>query len=465
MYRDLWFSGHQVELPEMLSGRERRVERQERLLAEAARHAGEDAEHCLVCFTLNIAGPVKVCAASAIAFDAGCGEIGLALERAFGEGSFVCVGVFRNAYGPEGFWSVRRDAREVKRLLTETEEHHPLGRLFDIDVISPDGTKISRTDIGMEARRCLICGRNAADCAGSRRHSVRDLQEETCTMVLDYASDPLSRADLSDLAGHIAASAMMAEVQTTPKPGLVDRANNGSHRDMDLTAFERSAAALEWYFSECERIGAAAAMDGVLPDEVFPGLRSLGLTAEKDMYAAAGANTHKGLIFSLGIICAAWGMSGSSDPEAVLGLAGMIAAPAADELTESGLRGAGARAEAAAGFPTLREIAIPAFDEAIDRGLDTETAGVYTLLRCIAGTEDTNMIRRGGRETAARMRERAAQAADVCRDGFGPEQLREAAVRLDDEFIRLNLSPGGSADLLALTYFMVMIRELGTWDR
>ena len=457
MLRDLWFSGHWVELPEMLDGREKRVARQGRLLA------GKDS--CLICFTLNIAGPVKVCAVSNAAFEAGCAEIGKQLEISFGEGFATCEGIFYNPYGHEGYWSVPAEASRVKDVMAAIEETHPLGRLFDIDVLKPDGTKVSRSEIGMDPRRCLICGGYAADCAGSRRHSVRELQEEPCRRVLEYLSDPIGRASVGDLAGHIALSAMFAEVQTTPKPGLVDRANSGSHTDMDINSFERSAAALEWYFSGCMTAGASAAMDTVMPDELFPRLRTLGLTAEKDMLAAAGANTHKGLIFSLGLICAAWGMSGSGDPDTILPLAAMIAAPAAGELTEMGLRGAGARAEAAAGFPTLREVAMPAFEEALDWGFDVETAGVYTLLRCIAAADDTNMIRRGGRESAARMSKRAYAAAQECLQERSPEKLREAASRLDSEFIKMNLSPGGCADLLAMTYFMEMVKELSTWEK
>jgi hypothetical protein len=101
----------------------------------------------------------------------------------------------------------------------------------------------------------------------------------------------------------LARAALEAEVSATPKPGLVDRANTGAHRDMDYDLFLRSAAALEPFFADFYRLGAETPCDRLLP-----ALRARGLTAEEAMFrATGGVNTHKGALFSLGLLCAACG--------------------------------------------------------------------------------------------------------------------------------------------------------------
>lgn len=501
MQRDLWFSGHRVELPEMLAGREARAEHQRELLGEAD-------DVCLVCFTVNIPGPVKQCAASLAAFEAGKRAVEDALSGGGGNGGAaadesatdkaenVCFDVVKkeiccHEYGGEGFWLVKAGALDVKKALARVEETHPLGRLFDMDVLRSDGTKVSRGEIGLAPRRCLICGGNAADCAGGRVHSVEELQDEICRRVIAYLRRGAGETDggqrdrgaagdgsrVMGLAGYMAYSAMIAEVQTTPKPGLVDRENCGSHTDMDLRSFEKSAHAIYYYFGDCCEAGAKARAEGLTQEELFPRLRAMGLAAERAMIRAANANTHKGLIFSLGIICGAWGYcraTGESranandheDPESRLfETAARIASPAAEETTQQGLRRAGARAEAASGFPTLRAVALPAFRRALAAGLDTETAGLWCLLRVIAETADTNMIKRGGRELAERMRAETASAVRTLDGDLNADRIKETARRLDERFTALGLSPGGCADILAITCFIELLKDITTEGR
>src|SRR4051812_47765287 len=97
---------------------------------------------------------------------------------------------------------------------------------------------------------------------------------------------------------------LLYEVSASPKPGLVDRYNQGAHKDMDFFTFMASSAALSNYFNDC--VAEGVKYSGQNPQELFFSLRSLGVDAEKSMFEATdNVNTHKGLIFSLGIICAA----------------------------------------------------------------------------------------------------------------------------------------------------------------
>ena len=105
--------------------------------------------------------------------------------------------------------------------------------------------------------------------------------------------------------GNCAWNALIEEVNTTPKPGLVDLYSNGAHTDMDAETFRRSADALRPFFVQMAREGLS--FDGSA-EELFMGLRGVGIDAEQAMYAATGGvNTHKGAVFTFGIFCAAAG--------------------------------------------------------------------------------------------------------------------------------------------------------------
>ena len=121
-----------------------------------------------------------------------------------------------------------------------------------------------------------------------------------------------------------ALNALIAEVETTPKPGLVDLRDTGSHRDMDCETFRRSAVAVAPFLGEMAGLGYGWA--GGLPD-LFAAIRPVGVRAERSMFAATGGvNTHKGAIFSLGILAAASGhcrkRCGRFLPEIILSLSG-----------------------------------------------------------------------------------------------------------------------------------------------
>ena len=138
----------------------------------------------------------------------------------------------------------------------------------------------------------------AALCGSRRAHSVEALQAATASL--------LAQITQTELIGLLAQKALILEVCCTPKPGLVDRRNSGSHRDMDIFTFAASTAALQPYFAACARIGIETA--GECAQTTFERLRLPGRMAEGVMLdATQGVNTHRGAIFSIGILCAAAG--------------------------------------------------------------------------------------------------------------------------------------------------------------
>ena len=203
-------------------------------------------------------------------------------------------------------------------------------------------------------------------------------------------------------------------------------------------------------------------------------VQAQGLRAERAMLAATGGvNTHKGAIYSMGLLCAAagrlWSADGiCTDPEALLSECAALAREAAQKALADvraetcrtagerlwlrcGQRGV--RGEAMEGFPSVRHLALPALEKALREGSSLERAGICALLHLMAGVQDTNLAARGGKRAQAFT---AQYAARLLSRGDG---THAALVQFDREMIRRNLSPGGCADLLAMTYFLHFLQQ------
>jgi triphosphoribosyl-dephospho-CoA synthase len=263
---------------------------------------------------------------------------------------------------------------------------------------------------------------------------------------------------LADRLADAAAEALTEELDTYPKPGMVSFHDNGSHRDMTASMFLVSIAVLKPFFAE---IAAAGYRRAGLAD-----LRRIGRQAEKAMLAATGGvNTHRGAIFSLGLLCAAAGYAFSRGVFSDLpadGLGKIIAAhwgPGLDSCQEyaGASHGAvmykkygagGARREAAGGFASVRRIGLPAFTEAL-RGFSPAVARTHCFFALLEAVPDTTLMYRGGLAGMHFAREQAR--VFNARGGVKDRGWRRRAQRIHREFIDRNLSAGGVADLLAAT--------------
>ena len=449
----------EVTVPDMMQAREARFFMQQTMLA---RYPGA----ALVCLTMNVAGPVKTTPAIERAFAWGMEHV-----RAVLAGSRILFEAdIHEKTGPEAVFAFSGDAREIKRRLCLLEDGLAMGRLLDIDVIKPDGEKISRTEIGLPARKCLLCGEDAPVCARSRTHTVSELFARTHQIIEEHFA-----ADYVHRTAQQAQRALLYEVAITPKPGLVDRANAGAHADMDIFTFIDSACTLREYFEACTRIGLDYRNKN--PQDCFDALRTPGLMAEAAMKrATGGVNTHKGAIFSLGIYCAALGMgydgNGSDVQQALVRCGEMTRERMAQELKRIEAQEArtfgeaiykksrigGVRAEAASGFAAVRETSLPMLHAALAAGLGLNDAGLCALVSLMARTQDTNAVCRGGEKLAERLRESAqtlnARIACLLEEGRLAHQMefiRQALTRWDEALTERHISPGGCADLLALT--------------
>lgn len=267
-----------------------------------------------------------------------------------------------------------------------------------------------------------------------------------------------SRSTLAAIAA-TAADCLLQELETWPKPGLVSHIDSGGHDDMDARTFRSSIAAIAPFLHDMVEAGA----DGCSMTR----LRMLGLAAEAAMFAAtAGVNTHRGAIFGLGLLCAAAGAraGGRVDPASPLGAVvsclwgrGILDGPVLLHSHGSSARrrfGArGARMEAALGFPSVYAVGLPALRRiAVDMPGDTEAARVGTCFALIAVLEDTNLLHRGG--LAGLRHARRVARGFLKAGGVHTGDWRVRAQAAHESFVARRLSPGGSADLLALTLFV-----------
>ena len=409
----------------------------------------------ILSFSMNIPGPVKDSPLIRRGFLVGCAM----LDHRLPKEAIMYREVFPAVTGWEATYVLDMDALSVKEITTAIEDELPLGRLFDMDVLDKDLMKLDREQVGGKSRNCIVCGAPGRGCASRRTHSVPELQKATH----DILARHFAKADAQQI-GIWAVQSLLDEVCTTPKPGLVDRRNNGSHKDMDLFTFFASACALSPYFHRCAQIGMETAKDA--PQTTFQHLRTAGLQAEQDMFAAThGINTHKGAIFTIGLLCGAAGRLWN--PTEKWNLDALFAEVA--EMTshiilkdfvsdktdtvgrrlfiEAGIRGI--RGEVAQGLPSVGRLGLPKYLDLKAQGLSSERAGAITLLHLICHVEDTNMVSRGGLDGAKKAVDHTLSL--LSETPLPSDQQIEA---LDDWYIQRNLSPGGCADLLAAIYFV-----------
>ncbi len=268
--------------------------------------------------------------------------------------------------------------------------------------------------------------------------------------------------------GECAYNALIEEVNTTPKPGLVDLYSNGAHTDMDAGTFRRSAEALRPFFVQMAREGLS--FDGSA-EELFMGLRGVGIDAEQAMYAATGGvNTHKGAVFTFGGRCmkeqrvlTALGLLEmeqemtvrvlSAELEKLRGNTGITGRETHGERNLHRYGTAGCRGEAIEGYPGVFGIALPVLRAGLASGRDWNRVKLQALLTLMAHTEDSNIL---SRQNPAVLRAVQEEMREFLRCGGA---YREDALKileeLDADYSRRGISAGGSADLLAAAIFIL----------
>jgi triphosphoribosyl-dephospho-CoA synthase len=332
----------------------------------------------------------------------------------------------------------------VKSWCIGVETRIPAARLIDLDVYTPDGSQLGRQALALPARPCLLCQEDAVECMRLKRHQPSAVIRQAAAHLA-----PWRIADLEAWAAALVAGATR-ELYLTPKPGLVDRADCGSHPDLTLAIMEQSIALVADYL--------AAIVRSLVSGEPFACQQQLGLEAERTLFRQLGTNTHKGYVFLSGMLLIARWHAPSSDEAALRATLGERAAAFFRTGASEATHGQRAREkynaggiidEAVRGYPALFAEALPAFRRAIGQGRSEAAASFAMLARLMQTVDDTTTLHRGGAQALARLK-RDGQALQTLieRGGDHPAFL----VALNADYIGDNITLGGVADMLGLAF-------------
>lgn len=276
--------------------------------------------------------------------------------------------------------------------------------------------------------------------------------------------------------------AILYEVVLSPKPGLVDRLNTGSHHDMDIFTFMDAINALMPYFYQYLMLGAEHPSKAE-PKELFMKTRDAGIDAEHAMMEATNKiNTHKGANFSFAVILAAtaYGIKEKKlklpfTKEETEELFNYVSLMCAGLVTEdfsnldqkktlsygerlfqkygiSGIRGV-----AENGYPILTNVMLPYLRGNLKKYPNyREGVLLHCLVLTMSQAEDTNLIHRGGIAAFYQVREEA----QVIYETNTPKTIHKALKKYDEILIERHLSPGGAADLLSLAIYVAQLEDL-----
>lgn len=290
-----------------------------------------------------------------------------------------------------------------------------------------------------------------------------DLNNYTCKL------SPFD-ADLQKV-GQYLTQAILLEVSTHPKPGLVTRLSNGAHKDMSIFTFMMSSAVLSKAFNDLQDIGQAHR--GTLA-ELFCKLRSYGVGAEAELLRVTkGVNTQRGILFAGGIVSAVSGyaMNMGLSRDALLPLikemaAGLVArelknldhaAMTAGEKLYYKYGITGIRGEVENGFPSVVNYGLPALEDAFNKGATINDALVHALIALMTVVEDSNVIWRTDYDTLLEVQRISKNILSL--GSVFTEKGRMAIAETERYFLQRRISPGGSADLLSVTITLYLLEH------
>lgn len=365
-------------------------------------------------------------------------------------------------FKPEQIESIR-----LKEITESFEETFELGRIVDLDVLSSEGIPLSSG----KAKACFICNNAAEDCRKTNRHTIKEVRKAMLDAIESYLLN-YQHEELVNKVTSFAIKGLLHEVVLSPKPGLVCRNFRGAHSDMDFISFVNSISAISPYFAEINRFALAFKRADVA--EALPFIRTIGLKMEEAMLKATGnVNTHKGAIFLLALSCFAiirvvkklgflkLNTFSSVIQQLTRGMVQNELCLVSDEaeLTHGqqcfkkyGLQAAGARGEAEQGLPTVLHHALPCLVERLNKPYinytDTELKDLLVplLLKIMSVNNDTNILYRHDKKVLESVKRKSREAIEDW--DKGNQQAYNKLVQWCND---TRISPGGSADLLALT--------------
>lgn len=366
-------------------------------------------------------------------------------------------------------------AIHLKKIGEQFESEHALGRLLDVDITDEKGNPVSSG----KAKNCYFCNQHpAVYCMRMQTHQYTQMRSVIERDISGFLEERRKNRWCKNLSS-FALKALLNEVALSPKPGLVDRFSNGSHSDMDFTTFLNSSAVISVYFREIVEFGFDFSSANC--KDALPKLRQIGLQMEEDMFQETnGVNTHKGAIFLLGFSLFVSAYLIKMNKFSYLSFVHLIK-EMNDDLVEQelgkncslskkthgeecfekfGSNGKGIRGEIQAGLPCVFRYAIPILTSYFENSKAETDAFIRqgltkTLLVLIAHNKDSNILYRKGEMVLEELQDLSFQAFQA----FDEKSFQFTYQKLINYCLKTNISPGGSADLLAVSYFIFLANK------
>jgi holo-ACP synthase/triphosphoribosyl-dephospho-CoA synthase len=349
----------------------------------------------------------------------------------------------------------------IKKICEDFEKTHTWGRFIDVDVTDHAGMPVSSG----KSKPCFYCNEHPADdCRWKMRHETEELRVFMFEKMKTYCRQQ-REITISRTLSALAMQSVLYEISLTPKPGLVDKFSNGAHSDMNYNTFIGSTAAISGYFSDLVQAGFAFEESDMR--KALPVIRNIGLRMEKSMFASTNqVNTQKGIVFLMGLSLFSSGYLFAHEDNFVTEKFRTIVKSICKDITYRELEArhqphvthgeqiyhklkiTGARGEAENGLPMVFDFGLPAL-------LKQNELNDHVLLRAFlaiaANNNDTNILFRSSMEVLNQFRELSRQALETGK----MDSLKEFC-------IKQKISPGGSADILAVSIYFYLLMAQST---
>lgn len=359
--------------------------------------------------------------------------------------SFFHIEYFESYDGPYLLCGLKEKKEHIKKHLVKIENEHKLGRFIDLDYFVNGEKSLSRFDLNLPLRKCVLCDDTALVCIRNETHTTKEILHYIEKTTVKYFSNLV--VDLADYA-------ILRELKVDNKFGLVSFTSTGSHKDMDYELMIKGKDAILSYFKKMFIEGYKSTNLTTLLSEV----RKYGIEAEQKMFLATnGVNSYKGVIFLLGILCLSFGytLKTSNDFEMLFTNTEIIAEKIYDDF-DLGYDTAGVKLYHQYGITGVRGIVKEGYKtvkENLDKisvtSSDKELRNL--LYHYVITTDDTVFIKR------SKSYNNYLTYKEVIKQ-YDPNDLEDLK-SLNEFAEKFNLSFGGSADLLIVTIFLINLRE------
>ena len=377
---------------------------------------------------------------------------------------------YKNKEGIVAHFLFDLDFVNVKKEMINVEEEHILGRCLDIDVYTLKNDKvigISRSDLFKKPRRCFICDLDAKICSRAQTHTIDEIKNYFEVVYKNFKDSQKKTESLAYEVSQMALKAMISEVSTFPSFGLVSPISSGAHKDMDYYTFLNSAVAITPFLKKMFEVGYSY----YSPEYIFDAIRDIGKECEKKMFEATNnINTHKGMIFLMGISMAAIGKALYENKEfyQIQDIIKSMVKNILDDFKELHKKEKlthGERLYLEYGFTGIRgqvqDGLSVLFDNIIDNYInsDLKENDLYTqiLIELMARVEDSTVVYRHDISTLRKVQSDAKDLLNI--GGIFTEKGRQKCHHLEDLYIKENISPGGCADLLAISILLIDVKK------